>query len=40
MFYVHPNLTIVKADAYRIATGERLFKTYQEAYNFIERELV
>ena len=36
MFYVHPNMTIVKADSYRISTGERLFVTYDEAYSFVD----
>ncbi len=37
MYYVHPNLTIVEADSYRISTGERLFSTYEEAYNFVKK---
>ena len=37
MYYVHPNMTIVKADSYRIMTGERIFETYALAYAFITK---
>ena len=36
MYYVHPNMTIVEADSYRVLTGERLFPTFEEAYSFVD----